>query len=98
MLGLFYVFGSATAGVAAVMWHHTRRRQRAEGHALVQSQRDALTGLANRPALLQQVEQAMRNEHGTSALLLIDMVGFRDITTCSASTWAICSCARWPGG
>jgi diguanylate cyclase (GGDEF)-like protein len=66
-------------GVGVGMSHHLRRRQQAERHASAQSGLDTVTGLANRPALLEQVDSALRANAGAQALLLIDLAGFRDI-------------------
>lgn len=68
-----------SVGVAVVMAHHLRRRRRAEWHVRTQSQTDALTGLANRVALLNRLDTVTAEASEASALLLLDVSDFRDV-------------------
>jgi diguanylate cyclase (GGDEF)-like protein len=70
---------AAGAGVGIAMSYHVHRRQQAEHRAMAQSQLDTLTGLANRPTLVYQIERAIRTPATSAALLLIDLNGFREI-------------------
>jgi diguanylate cyclase (GGDEF)-like protein len=65
--------------VGLALFLHMHRRRQAEHYASAQSGLDALTGLANRPMMLEQVNHALRVNVGPQALLLVDLAGFRDI-------------------
>jgi diguanylate cyclase (GGDEF)-like protein len=79
LAALIFVNVASGVGVGLVLFQHVHGRRKAEHYASAQSGLDALTGLANRPALLQQVDRFLRANVVPPALLLVDLAGFRDI-------------------
>ena len=68
-------------------------RARFEDHLV----RDGLTGLANRPALLDDLRR--RSAAGPSfALVLVDVIGMSGLNDRSGTSRSTCCCGRWPSG